>query len=146
MDLAAKPLQSNRVSQPRPASFPLKMPIDLTTLTKNNSCVYSCSFLNLTISLEINGFFQIYFFFLRIKFFSFGSARSNREKIMRLTNKTNIFPDELSKFLISHRELKRGGPSPLGKKLKSYVREGFVRAGSVTLLQCTQARSQERQG
>jgi hypothetical protein len=65
---------------------------------------------------------------------------------MQLKIKTNICPDELSKFLISHRELKRGGCSLLGKKLKSYVREGFVRAGSVTLLQCTQPRSQEKQG
>jgi hypothetical protein len=125
LDLAAKPLQSNRVSGPRPASFPLKMPIDLTTLTKNNSCVYSCSFLNLTISLEINRFFQSYFSCVKIKMFSFGSARSNREKIRRLTNKTNICPDELSKFLISHRELKRGGCSRFREEAQ-ILRQGRI--------------------
>jgi hypothetical protein len=83
---------------------------------------------------------------VKIKVFSFCSTRSNREKIMRLKIKTNICPGEQSKFLISHRELKREGCSLWGKKLKSYVREGFVRAGSVTLIHCTQARSQEKQG
>jgi len=55
------------------------MPIELTTLTKNNSCVYSCSFLNLTISIEINRFFQSYFFFENKGFFIWLGSVKSRE-------------------------------------------------------------------